>query len=323
MTYEHIPVLYHEVLKVLDLQADDVVLDATCGGGGHSSGILAQLGPNSGQLVCLDKDPAARKASSERLTPIAEERGVPLHILAGDFGNLDEALAPLEPFKANKIFADIGVSSPQIDDAARGFSYHEAGPLDMRMNPEQPWSCADLLATASQKELKRIISNYGEERYAGRIASMIVKRQKTNPFKDSLDLAESIANAVPASARRGKHPARRTFQALRIAVNDELGALERFLTASLDRLEEGGIVAVISFHSLEDRIVKQTFRKWEDPCECPRNLPCVCGLKPYGKILKRRGWVATDEEAERNPRSRSARLRAFQKGGTHHGESEA
>ena len=314
MTFEHIPVLYHEVVSALPLQSASKVLDVTCGAGGHSQAFLEQLGPGEGQLICLDKDPQAREVCRARLAPIAQERGVELSVLAGDFGALDDALGDESDF--DLIFADIGVSSPQIDTPERGFSYHEQGPLDMRMNPEQSLTAADIVNSYSEGELKTIIKDYGEERFAGRVARRIVERRRKQPFEDTLDLADTIIHALPPKARRDKHPARRTFQALRITVNDELDALEAFMDSVLERLAPGGVLAIISFHSLEDRIVKQKFRVWLDPCECPKSLPCICGLKPLGTVPKRQGWTASPEELERNPRARSARLRTFVKGGS-------
>lgn len=313
MTFEHIPVLYDEVVSALPLKSSSKVLDVTCGAGGHSQAFLEQLGPNEGQLICLDKDPSARQVARTRLEPIALDRGVKFGVLAGDFGALEDALGAESDF--DLIFADIGVSSPQIDTPERGFSYHEQGPLDMRMNPEQDLTAADLVNSLSEQELQTIIKDYGEERFAGRVASRIVERRKVKPFEETLDLADTIIHALPPRARRDKHPARRTFQALRIAVNDELGALEAFLDDAMERLAPGGVLGIISFHSLEDRIVKQKFRVWLDPCECPKSLPCVCGLKPLGVVPKRQGWTASAEELERNPRARSARLRTFVKGG--------
>lgn len=313
MTFEHIPVLYHEVVSALPLKSSSKVLDVTCGAGGHSQAFLEQLGPGEGKLIGLDKDPQAREVCRQRLEPIAEERGVDLTVLAGDFGALSDALGSESDF--DLIFADIGVSSPQIDTPERGFSYHEQGPLDMRMNPEQSLTAAELVNSLPERELRTIIKDYGEERFAGRVARRIVERRKVQPFAETLDLADTIIHALPPKARRDKHPARRTFQALRIAVNDELAALESFLDSALDLLVPGGVLAVISFHSLEDRIVKQTFRAWLDPCDCPKSLPCVCGLKPLGSVPKRQGWTVSTEELEQNPRARSARLRTFVKGG--------
>lgn len=313
MTFEHIPVLYDEVVSALPLKSSSKVLDVTCGAGGHSRAFLEQLGPNDGTLICLDKDPTAREVARTRLEPLAQERGVNFAVLAGDFGALEESLGSESDF--DLIFADIGVSSPQIDTPERGFSYHEQGPLDMRMNPEQSLTAADLVNSLPEQELRTIIKDYGEERFAGRVARRIVERRKVQPFEDTLDLADTIIHALPPKARRDKHPARRTFQALRIAVNDELAALENFLEGAIERLVPGGVLAIISFHSLEDRIVKQKFRGWLDPCECPKSMPCVCGLKPLGKVPKRQGWTASEEELELNPRARSARLRTFVKGG--------
>lgn len=258
-------------------------------------------------MIGFDRDPLALEAATERLERQGFQKSlIPVH---DSFSNLKEVLSEKGILKVDGILADLGFSSPQVDDPERGFSYHNDGPLDMRMDTTKGISAADLLVQASEAELARILKDYGEERFAKRIARAIKRRLEDAPITTTLDLAEVITEAMPGKYRRDKHPARRSFQAIRIAVNGELDELEKLLDAIPDVIRPDGYAAIISFHSLEDRLVKQAMQHWEDPCECPKNLPCVCGKKPLGKAGK--PIVASAEEEAQNPRARSARLRTF------------
>ena len=308
----HVPVLAEQTLRAAQLRPDELAVDCTTGGGGHSALTLEQLGAG-GTLLCIDKDEDALQEALPRLQALAETRGVRLAWGQADFSQIEELLTAQALGKADVILADIGVSSHQLDESERGFSYMQDGPLDMRMDRSSGETAADLVNRRSQDELAAILRDYGEERYSKRIAERIVARRQTEPFTRTVDLAEVIRQALPAQARREQqHPAKRSFQALRIAVNQELQALDDLLKAAPRCLNPGGRLLVISFHSLEDRRVKQAMRKWEDPCECPPALPCVCGKKPLGRALGRSGYTANEEELAENPRARSARLRVFQ-----------
>lgn len=308
--FRHLPVLYAETLQALQIKSNGTYVDCTAGGGGHAGGIMKQL-DSDGKLLLIDKDPDALKAASTHLDS--------LHIqatyqpIAADFRDLTQVLQNMGLAGVDGVLADLGVSSHQLDTDERGFAFRLNGPLDMRMNPQQELTAARLIENASQERLEKIFRDYGEERYAKAIAAAIVKRRSVEAFTETLDLAETISKAVPAAARREKHPAKRCFQALRIAVNDELGALESLLDQLPELLNDSARVCIITFHSLEDRIVKQRFRAWENPCICPKNIPCVCGLKALGKSIERRGYVAAATENEINPRARSARLRVFER----------
>ena len=297
----HAPVLVQEVLTWLDPRPGETFLDGTLGGGGHAEALLERLGPQ-GKLYGLDQDPTALAAAGARLARF----GGSFSALRTNFRSLpDLDLPPLDG-----LLLDVGVSSPQLDTAARGFSFQQAGPLDMRMDPDGPMTAADLLADAPEAELARIFYEYGEERYSRRVARAIVARRREAPFEDTVDLATVVRKHVPRDPS-GIHPATRVFQALRIAVNDELGALASVLPAAVQRLAPGGRIAVISFHSLEDRLVKQTFRDLERGCTCPPRQPiCTCGKQPQLAVLTRKPVTASEEELRCNPRSRSAKLRA-------------
>lgn len=309
----HIPVLLQEVLANLPADFRGPVLDVTLGYGGHSSE-LAKLLPAQAELVGMDKDMQALTFAKDRLLSLAKDKELRLSFYQHDFKYLADWHKNRPDWQAQFILADIGVSSPQIDEASRGFSYRLAGPLDMRMDQSHGESVADLLTHISQRELNDIIYTYGEERYSRRIAQAIMQEQAIKPIRDTQTLALIIRNAVPKQALQEKQdPARRTFQALRIYVNDELGALRNFLKAALPVLQPAGRLAVISFHSLEDRIVKQQFQAWAKPCRCLPNLPCCCGLQPYGKIVTKKALIASAEECSENPRAHSAKLRIFEK----------
>jgi 16S rRNA (cytosine1402-N4)-methyltransferase len=304
---DHIPVLAEEVRSALAVRPGETVVDATFGAGGHAALLGSDLQAR-GKLIAVDQDPTVRPYFEQ-----LEQRlgGVQTRFLRGNFAVVLEQLADND-VKADAILFDLGVSSMQIDRPERGFSYREDAPLDMRMDPNAELSARELVNEASEKELTTIFRRYGEERYAKQVARAIARRRKEQPFERTGDLVETIRAAMPAPVRFGDgHPAKRVFQALRIAVNDELGALEAALPAALEMLRPGGRLAVISFHSLEDRIVKQFLRDGERGCTCPPDFPiCVCGSKPLLRAIERRA-VRPDERAiAANPRASSARLRA-------------
>jgi 16S rRNA (cytosine1402-N4)-methyltransferase len=299
-----------EVVELLAPRPGGIYLDGTVGGGGHARLLLEASGPD-GRLIGLDHDPAALAATAALLASFGER----VTLRHGSFAGLEGQLASLGVDRVDGILLDLGVSSYQLDTPKRGFSFREEGPLDMRMDPAQPESAADLLICADVDELKRIFREYGEERWAGRIAREIVRSRGETPLRTTRQLAELVCRAVPGGhVPQRIHPATRVFQALRIAVNGELAALEAGLAAALRSLRPGGRLAVISFHSLEDRLVKQRFRAAASACTCPPRLPvCVCGRKPEVKILTSRGVRPAEAEIAANPRSRSAVLRAVEK----------
>ena len=303
---DHVPVLAEEVREALAVQPGQTVVDATFGAGGHSSLIAADL-EGRGKLIAIDRDPAV-KPYFERLRRRA---GIQTRFLRGDFAVVLSQLAE-NGVRADAVLLDLGVSSMQIDQPERGFSYATDAPLDMRMDPSAESSARELVNGLPERELARIFKTYGEERYARQIAKAIVRRRREQPFERTGDLVETIKAAIPAPARFGDgHPAKRVFQALRIAVNDELGALEEALPAALELLRPGGRLAVISFHSLEDRIVKQFLREQEGGCTCPPDFPvCVCGNEPVLRAIQRKPIRPSAQETAANPRAGSARLRA-------------
>ena len=306
MEFSHIPVLLQETIDSLEIKPDGIYLDATAGGAGHSSEILKRLGPN-GHLICLDQDPDAIAIVTKRIG------GDPrVTVVQENFSNLTTVVEEKNLPPLSGILADLGVSSHQLDTPERGFSFHHDAPLDMRMSQDGP-TAADLVNTLSEQELKTILYTYGEEKFAPRIAKAIVEARGKSPIETTLQLSDIVSNAVPAKARRAKHPARRTFQALRIAVNGEMDALDNALGEMYDALVPGGILSIITFHSLEDRMVKQRFASFCQGCICPPEFPvCVCGRTPAAELpFKFR--VASEEELEQNPRSRSARLRSVRK----------
>lgn len=297
----HLPVLPDEVLSWLSPTPGARVLDGTLGGGGHSALILQAIGPE-GRLFGIDQDPEAIAEAQARLAAIGDN----VEIRRGNFSEV-LPVWPQEPLDG--ILLDLGVSSHQLDTASRGFSFMREGPLDMRMDPHQATSAADLVNAMSERDLADVIWRYGEERHSRAVARAIASRRTERPFETTSDLVAVVEKVVPR-AKDGIHPATRTFQGLRIAVNDELGVLERALPAAISRLKPGGRLAVISFHSLEDRMVKQFFRDEAKGCVCPPRVPmCVCGRKPTLEILTPKPVVATPEENARNPRARSAKLR--------------
>lgn len=310
MGFHHVPVLLQECLTALAIDPDGTYVDCTLGGAGHSVEIARRLGPK-GLLIGLDQDEAALKAGGERLAPFGDR----VRLVKTNFEHIADVAEELGVGPVSGILMDIGVSSHQLDEGERGFSFHQEAPLDMRMDRANPLSAAVVVNEWSEEELARILWEYGEERWGKRIAQFIGKARAEARLETTAQLVEVIKAAIPASARReGGHPARRAFQAIRIAVNDELGVLERGLEGALRCLKPGGRLAVITFHSLEDRIVKQRFAAWVNPCTCPPSLPvCVCGKRPLAEHVTRKPVVATAAELEENPRSRSAKLRAVAK----------
>ena len=306
MKFEHVPVLYNEVMDALDIKADGIYVDGTLGGGGHSSGICERLS-EKGTLIGVDRDTAALEAAGERLKDYACQR-VYLHTNYSDVEAIKEAAGG----KVDGILLDLGVSSFQLDTAERGFSYMHDAPMDMRMNEDDAFTAYQVVNEYSEQELAKIIKEYGEEKWASRIAKFIVSERKLKPVETTGELVEIIKKAIPAAARReGPHPAKRTFQAIRIEVNAELEHLKRALDTLPDILAPGGRLAIITFHSLEDRMVKVAFDKRLNPCTCPKEFPvCVCGNV---KKITRKPLVAGEKELDVNPRSRSAKLRVIEK----------
>ena len=307
--FHHISVLLEECLDGLAIKPHGIYVDGTLGGAGHSSQIAKRL--TTGRLIGIDRDPIALKAASARLESYKDR----VTLVHSNFCEMTQVLEDLGLPGVDGILLDLGVSSPQLDDGARGFSYMADAPLDMRMNNEDTLSAYTVVNTWSQEELKRILFDYGEERYAPRIASAICRRREERPIETTLELVDIIRSAMPPQALREKqHPAKRSFQAIRIAVNDELGSVEKAMQAAIPLLNPGGRLAVITFHSLEDRIVKNAMAEASKGCTCPPNFPvCVCGRKPQVKLISRKPIVASDEELEVNPRSRSAKLRVCEK----------
>jgi 16S rRNA (cytosine1402-N4)-methyltransferase len=303
---DHVPVLAEEARRLLDVQPGQTVIDATFGAGGHA-GVLAADLEGEGKFIAIDRDPSVRPYFES----FRRQAGVPTRFLRGDFADVFERLAD-NGVRADAILFDLGVSSMQLDRPERGFSYASDAPLDMRMDPSAEYSARELVNEASERELTDIFRGYGEERYARQIARAIVRRRRKEPFARTGELVETIKGAIPTPARFGEgHPARRVFQALRIAVNDELTALEDALPAAVELLRPGGRLAVISFHSLEDRIVKRYFRREAHGCTCPPDFPvCVCGREPSLRVLTRKAVRPTPNEVALNPRAGSARLRA-------------
>lgn len=307
MEFKHIPVLFRESIDALDIKPDGLYADCTAGGGGHSNAILDRLSAN-GRLVAIDRDPEAIETLTKRF-----EGRENVSIVNDNFFNIKSILLQFTDEGADGILADLGVSSHQLDDAARGFSFHADAPLDMRMSM-QGMSAADAVNSLSQRELQDIIYRYGEDKFAPRIAAGIVRARAEKPIETTLELAEIVKSSIPAAARReGGHPARRTFQALRIYVNGELDGLDRAIGDMFDSLKVGGRLAIITFHSLEDRAVKQTFASLCEGCICPPEFPvCVCGRKSRGR-LPQKAAAPSKAELKENPRSRSARLRVIEK----------
>ena len=309
MEYTHKPVLLAPCIEALQIRPDGVYVDGTLGRAGHSMEIARRL--TTGRLICIDRDMAAIDAAKERLAPYLDR----VTLVHSNFSELGDVLRQAGVAGADGMLFDLGVSSPQLDDGARGFSYMQDAPLDMRMDTSAPLTAYEIVNTWSGEELRRILYEYGEERYAPAIAKAIVRARETAPVATTLELVEIIKGAMPPSALREKqHPAKRSFQAIRIAVNGELDALPPMLRAAVEGLNPGGRLAVITFHSLEDRIVKQTLRELARGCTCPPEFPvCVCGNKPKVRLVTRKPITADEAELADNPRARSAKLRVAEK----------
>ena len=310
MEFKHIPVLFHEIMDIMAPKAGEVFVDCTLGGGGHSRGFLERMG-DDGRLIGIDQDTNALRAAQDNLAEFGER----VTYVHSNYNNLDEILNQYAPDGVDGILFDIGVSSHQLDEKDRGFSYMQDAPLDMRMDQSRKFSAWDVVNTYSEDELHRIIKEYGEERWAKRIAKFIVDFRKDKPVDTTGELVDIIKRAIPKGAREeGSHPAKRTFQAIRIEVNDELGVLTRTISVAAKHLKKGGRLGIISFHSLEDRIVKEQFRYLASDCICPPELPfCQCDKVSEVKILTRKPVMATEEELAANSRSKSAKFRAVEK----------
>ena len=305
MEFAHIPVLLEQCLDGLDIKPDGIYFDGTCGGAGHSREIAKRL--TTGRLIGIDRDPDAVAVASERLS------GLPAQVVRGNYSEIKQIADDLGICGADGILLDLGVSSYQLDNAERGFSYHNDAPLDMRMSKEGT-SARDIVNEYSKEQLTKILYEYGEEKFAPRIAETIIKRRSEKPVETTTELADIVRDSIPAKFRRDKYPCKKSFQAIRIAVNCEFDHLDRALDEGFELLKPGGRFCIITFHSLEDRIVKQRFAGWCKGCTCPPDFPvCVCGNKPKGKLVYRKPLEASEEELEANPRSRSAKLRIIEK----------
>ncbi len=307
--FTHRPVLLDECIEHLNIRPDGVYIDGTLGRAGHSREIARRL--TTGRLICIDRDQAALDAAPERLGEWMDR----VTLVHGNFRDLAAVMDSLNLAGADGMLFDLGVSSPQLDDGTRGFSYMQDAPLDMRMDQSAPLTGYDVVNAWPREELKRILYRYGEERYAPQIAAAIERRRQEKPIETTLELVEIIRSAMPPAALREKqHPAKRTFQAIRIAVNDELSAVDELLQAAIPRLNPGGRLCVISFHSLEDRIVKTAFAGFAKGCTCPPDFPvCVCGKKPQIRLTPRKPILPSPQELAVNPRARSAKLRVAEK----------
>ncbi|MDY3782112.1 MAG: 16S rRNA (cytosine(1402)-N(4))-methyltransferase RsmH [Candidatus Faecousia sp.] len=307
--FHHVSVLLDECIEALNIKPDGIYVDGTLGGAGHSYHIAERL--TTGRLIGIDRDPIALEAAGKRLEPFKDQ----VTLVHSNFCQMAKVLDDLGIAGVDGILLDLGVSSPQLDDGARGFSYMADAPLDMRMDSGDALTADTVVNTWSYEELKRILYDYGEERYAPAIAAAIVRRRETAPIRTTLELVDVVRSAMPPAALREKqHPAKRTFQAIRIAVNDELGSVSRAMETAIPRLNPGGRLAVITFHSLEDRIVKSAMANAAKGCVCPPEFPvCVCGRTPQVTVLTRKPIVSGEEELARNPRARSAKLRVCEK----------
>ena len=310
MEYQHRPVLLDECIQALNIKPDGIYLDGTLGRAGHSREIAKRL-TQGGRLICVDRDDAALEAAQQRLGEWMDR----VTLVHSNFSEIDSILDGLGLTGIDGMLFDLGVSSPQLDDASRGFSYMADAPLDMRMDRDEGLTAAEVVNTWERDELRRILSQYGEERYAPQIANAIVRRREEKPIETTLELVDIIRSAMPAKALKEKqHPAKRSFQAIRIAVNDELASVDRMIRAAVPRLNKEGRLAVITFHSLEDRIVKTGMAAFAKGCTCPPDFPvCVCGKTPDVKLVSRKPILPTDQEIEENPRARSAKLRVAEK----------
>ena len=307
MEFRHYSVMLEESIAGLEIKPDGIYVDGTAGGAGHSREIAKRLDPGQGRLIALDRDPEAVAVASERL------KDLPAQVVRANYSEIRSVLDSLGIDKVSGILLDLGVSSYQLDNGERGFSYHQDAPLDMRMSSEGP-SAKDIVNEYSKEQLSKIIFEYGEEKFAGSIAANIVRARELKPIETTFELAEIIKSSVPQRVRREKNPCKKTFQAVRIAVNDELGHLDKALDEAFDCLEVGGRIAIITFHSLEDRLVKQRFKTFATGCTCPPEFPvCVCGKTPRGKIITQKPIEPSEKELAENNRSRSAKLRIIEK----------
>lgn len=309
MSFNHVSVLLKECIEGLNIKPNGIYVDGTLGGGGHSFKILQLL--EGGKLIGVDQDTDALKAATDRLK-IFEDKFIPVH---SNFSQISHVLAELEIKKIDGLLLDLGVSSFQLDEAERGFSYMNDGKLDMRMNQNDTFTAYDVVNGYSEQKLTQIITDYGEENWSNRIAKFIIQERAEKPIETTFELVEVIKKAIPAAARKdGPHPAKRTFQAIRIEVNNELKIIEQTIEAAVENLNKGGRIAIITFHSLEDRIVKNAYKKLATGCTCPPEFPvCVCGGKAKVKIITKKPILPSDEEIEMNPRARSAKLRVAEK----------
>ena len=310
MEFKHVPIMLDQVLENLDIKADGVYVDGTLGGAGHSHEIIKKLS-SGGRLVGIDQDDDAIRSAGARLQKYMDR----VDIVKANYVNMNPVLDELGIDKVDGILLDLGVSSYQFDNAERGFSYRMDAPLDMRMDRSSDYTAEDIVNDYSEEQLRRIIKDYGEEKFAGRIAAEIVKTREKGRIRTTFELNDIISRAIPAAARRhGGHPSKKTYQAIRIELNNELSVLSDSIDGMIDRLKPGGRLCIITFHSLEDRIVKNAFKNAENPCTCPPEFPvCVCGKKPKGKVITRKPIEADEKEREINPRSTSAKLRVFEK----------
>ena len=311
MEFGHTSVLLHETIDSLKVKPEGIYVDGTLGGGGHAYELLSRLGPQ-GRLIGIDQDGEAIEAAGERLKEFKDQ----VTIVRSNYVNTPQVLRDLGIDRVDGIYLDLGVSSYQLDTPERGFTYREHAPLDMRMDQRGEITAADILNNSSQQELYRIIRDYGEEKFAANIAKHIVRMREERPFETTGQLIEAVKAAIPARVRAtGGHPAKQTFQAIRIALNGELDVLEKSIDEMIQLLNPGGRLAIITFHSLEDRIVKNKFRENEHPCICPPDFPvCVCGRKSRGRVITRKPILPSQEETETNRRAKSAKLRVFERG---------
>ncbi len=312
MEFKHKSVLLDECMEYLNIKPDGIYLDGTIGGAGHSSHIYGRLGPK-GVLIGLDQDAFAIETSARRLEEIRREADFKL--VNTNFRNIADTCKQLEIHQLDGVLLDLGVSSHQLDEASRGFSYQQDAPLDMRMDRSSKLSAFDVINGYKEQDIYRIIRDYGEEKWASRIAKFIAEAREKKPVETTYELVDIIKRAVPSAARRdGPHPAKRTFQAIRIEVNDELNILSKTIEDSVTLLKKGGRLLIITFHSLEDRIVKVQFNKEVNPCTCPSSFPaCVCGKEPRAVLVNKKPIISADLELEENPRARSAKLRVLEK----------
>lgn len=310
MDFKHVSVLLNETIAGLNIKPDGIYVDGTLGGGGHAYEVLKRLSPK-GRFVGIDQDGEALKAAGERLKEFGEQ----VTLVRDNYCEIERVLNDLEIEKVDGIVLDLGVSSYQLDNLERGFSYKSDAPLDMRMDTRQTLTAADVVNTYSENELYKIIRDYGEDKFAKNIAKHIVLAREDKPFETTKELSDVIKRAIPMKVQaKGGHPAKKTFQAIRIEVNRELTVLKESIDKMIERLNPGGRICIITFHSLEDRIVKMKFRENENPCTCPPNFPvCVCGKKSKGKVVTKKPIIPSDDEIEENKRAKSSKLRIFER----------